>query len=135
MTDIQINLLEEARKAAELSYSPYSNFRVGAAVCADGMVFHGTNIENASSNLGICAERVAIANAVIHGASPIEGIAVFCVDAHKDSRGKVKEAQTFPCGACLQWISELAPNAWIVTNGGKKIYQITDLLPKPFGLK
>jgi cytidine deaminase len=63
MTEIQEQLLIKAKQATELSYSPYSNFRVGAAVYANGEIFQGANIENASSNLGICAERVAIAHA------------------------------------------------------------------------
>ena len=128
-------LLKEARRAADLSYSPYSRFRVGAAVLADGKMFCGANIENATGNLGICAERVAIAHAIMHGVSKIDGIAVFCVDAQTDQKGKVINAQTFPCGACLQWLYEFAPDAWIVTNGNKKVYHLTDFLQKPFSLQ
>jgi len=134
MNKIQKTLLKEALTAAKLSYAPYSHFRVGAAIYSNGKVYCGANIENASSNLGICAERVAIANARMQGASHIDGIAIFCVDAQKDSSDSIIESQTLPCGACLQWLSELAPNAWIVTNGSEKIYHLTDLMPKPFKL-
>ena len=59
-------LIEEALKARENSYSPYSNFKVGAAVlCKDGNVFHGANIENSSYGLCMCAERNALYNAMI----------------------------------------------------------------------
>ena len=126
--------LAKAKEAATLSYSPYSKFRVGAAVYADGKIFKGTNIENASSNLGICAERVAMAHARMHGANKIEGIAIACIDAERDEDGNYIESQSLPCGACLQWLSELAPNAWVVTNFGEEAYSLKKLLPKPFAL-
>lgn len=135
MTKIQRKLLTTAKQAANLSYSPYSNFRVGAAVYADGKIFQGANIENACSNLGICAERVAMAHARMYNATHIEGIAIYCIDAEKDSKGKFIEAQSIPCGACLQWLSEIAPNAWIVTNASQKVYKLSDFLPKPFNLR
>ena len=101
---------------------------------AGGRVFAGANIENASANLGLCAERVAIAHARMRSKATIEGIAVFCADA-KRARGKIATInETFPCGACRQWLAELAPDAWIVTNGSAKVYSIKDLLPQPFVL-
>ena len=132
MNELQKILLYEAKKAALLSYSPYSKFRVGAAVLAENKIYLGANIENASSNLGTCAERVAIANAKMNGAINIEGIAIYCIDGSKDSEGKYIIEESMPCGGCLQWISELAPNAWIITNALEKAVLITDLLPKPF---
>jgi cytidine deaminase len=61
-------LLQKAKTALQNSYSPYSNFSVGAAVrTEDGRVFTGTNIENAALGLTICAERVAIFNAISNG--------------------------------------------------------------------
>jgi len=134
VNSIQEKLLFEAKKAANLSYSPYSKFRVGAAVYADGNIYHGANIENASSNLGICAERVALAYAKMNGAKHIEGIAVFCIDAAKEKNGKYSLEQSLPCGGCLQWISELAPTAWIITNATTEPFNISELLPKPFKL-
>jgi cytidine deaminase len=135
MTQIQEELLTAAEEAAQLSYSPYSKFTVGAAVYADGRIFQGANIENASSNLGICAERVSIAHARMHNATTIEGIALYCLDPKKGSQGSLVENQCLPCGACLQWISELAPDAWIITNSSKRVYSLSDLLPKPFTLR
>lgn len=134
MNDQQIKLLDAAKRSAINAYCPYSNFRVGAAVLADGKIFLGANVENASSNLGICAERVAIASAVIAGFKSIEGIAVYCLDAEKTD-GKYHESQSMPCGACLQWIAELASNAWIVTNASTTPYSLKMLLPRPFSLK
>lgn len=127
-------LLFEANKAASLSYAPYSKFRVGSAVLAEDKIYIGANIENASSNLGICAERIAIANAKINGAKDIIGIAIYCKDSSKDVNGKYTVEETMPCGGCLQWIAELAPNAWIITNAIQTPVYIKDLLPRPFKL-
>jgi cytidine deaminase len=134
MEKIMEELLQSARDAASLSYSPYSHFRVGAAVLADGSMYQGANIENACSNLGICAERVAIAHARMHGAKSIVGIALYCLDAEKDDRGNISMHHCTPCGACLQWLSELAPDAWLVTNASTEPLMLSDLLPKPFAL-
>jgi cytidine deaminase len=128
-------LLGEAKAAATSSYSPYSRFRVGAAVSADGKVFRGANIENATSNLGICAERVALAMALMNGATKIDGIAIYCMDAKIDDAGNRVESQALPCGACRQWLAELAPQAWIVTNASDTAYLLRDLLPKAFSLE
>lgn len=125
-----------ARESAEHAYAPYSKFRVGAAVLADNRIFNGANIENASSNLGICAERVAISHALMHGCTHIEGIAICCIDAASmnEKNAKAVKNNVMPCGGCLQWISELAPHAWIVTEGSDEIYKIDDLMPIPFKL-
>ena len=132
MNKIQRDLIEASMKAAHRSYSPYSKFRVGAAVLSDNNIYIGANIENSSSNLGICAERIAISMAIMNGAIVIEGIAVSCIDAKKDSVGRLDANQCMPCGACRQWIQELCPKAWIVTNGSDKVFSISDLLPTPF---
>ena len=64
----KLELIEKAKEARQLSYSPYSNFAVGAALlCKDGNVFLGANVENASYPLCMCAERNAIYNAMMHG--------------------------------------------------------------------
>jgi len=154
MTEEQSTLLARASDAAQNAYAPYSGFRVGAAVLTKGGIFTGANVENACYNLGICAERVAISNARVNGCTRILGIAVSCIDAkinHQPSQNGQKkdpaknngadntatqtDLLTLPCGACRQWIAELAPDAWIITNGSEKIYSLNTLLPNAFVLK
>lgn len=95
------SLFEEARDAAMRSYSPYSKFRVGAALlCADGSVIHGTNVENRSFGLTICAERSAIVTAISLGKRDFTAIAI-CTP---DSLYAVS-----PCGACRQVLTEFLP--------------------------
>ena len=84
MNEEQTNLLQSAAQAALMAYAPYSNFRVGAAVQTPGGVFLGANIETASTNLGICAERAAITHARMRGENETIGIAVSCPDASQD---------------------------------------------------
>ena len=134
MTPEQTELLISAKKAAECAYAPYSNFNVGAAVLTENGVFTGANIENASTNLGICAERVAMAHARMKGGKKIIGIAVNCIDAPRDTNGRIEENLALPCGGCRQWMAELAPDAWLVTNASDRIYTLPDLLPTPFFL-
>jgi len=91
-------LFAEARKAADASYSPYSHFRVGAALlCADGTLVCGTNVENRSFGLTICAERSAVTAAVSAGHRRFVALAI----ATPDSPQPVG-----PCGACRQVLSE-----------------------------
>jgi len=135
MTPEQISLLKTAAKAAEMAHAPYSRFRVGAAVLTSEGIFQGANIENGSSNLGICAERVALAHARMHGATSIIGIAVCCRDAKPDASGSIDPNLTMPCGGCRQWLAELAPDAWVITNGAARVFTLQELLPSPFMLK
>jgi len=94
---IRARLVEAAKAAQKNSYSPYSRYPVGAAVMMDsGRIYTGCNVENASFGLTVCAERVAIFNAVSHGEKKIRAL---CVAA--------KSAK--PCGACRQVIIEFAP--------------------------
>jgi cytidine deaminase len=134
MTPEQSELLTVAAKAATRAYAPYSKFSVGAAVLTENGIFPGANIENASANLGICAERVAIAHARMNGCNSIIGIAVSCVNAPVDGEGHIDPRLTMPCGACRQWMAELAPDAWLVTNGSDRVYTMLELLPQPFTL-
>jgi len=124
-------LCEAARQAALNSYSPYSNFRVGAAVLGDVGVYVGTNIENASFGLTICAERTALASAIIRGDRNIHAIAIACIDASPESGLSEK----LPCGACRQWMAELSPKAEIIICGVEKVFSIDDFLPMPFKLE
>ncbi|THB72155.1 MAG: cytidine deaminase [Desulfobulbaceae bacterium] len=132
-TEDAAQLLAAAESAANQAYAPYSKFRVGAAVLTEKGVFTGANIENASSNLGICAERVALSHARMHQVTKIIGIAVNCIDAPEVT--DLQSGITMPCGGCRQWFVELAPEAWIITNGSQEVFRTQDLLPKPFVLK
>jgi len=93
-------LLAAALKAATLSYSPYSKFRVGAALLTkSGKIISGCNVENASYGLTLCAERTAIATAVAAGHRQFKALAVV--------GGRNKAIP--PCGACLQVLAEFCP--------------------------
>lgn len=131
MDDRQRELLQAANKAAIRAYAPYSGFRVGAAVDTELGVFTGVNVENASFGLGLCAERAALAAAVAAGAGTFRGVAVYCLDAEPGPDGVVAESSASPCGACRQWLAELAPGAWVVTNAGGP-YSVDGLLPLGF---
>lgn len=94
------------------------------------MTYLGANIENASYGLGTCAERVALAAATMAGETEIVAIAIACVSAPKDSPLE----ERMPCGACRQWIQELAPHAVIIIGEEQKTYSIDELLPQAFKL-
>lgn len=94
-------LLEEARRAAEHSYSPYSHFRVGAALrLANGATVTGTNVENVSYGLTICAERAAVFAAVSRFGPEMRIAAVAITN--------LNQAASPPCGACRQVLAEFA---------------------------
>ena len=121
-------LLQIAKDFSKNSYSPYSKFKVGAAVlCEDGKVFGGTNIENISYGLSVCAERVALFSAIANGAKKIKAVAIY-----------TEKGNTTPCGACRQVIAEFSNNADIIyntKNNTVKIEKIFSLLPKSFNKK
>ena len=134
-------LLIAARKAALCAYAPYSRFRVGAAVLvatANGpRVVTGANVENASYGLTLCAERAALAAACALAprtpaltAPRITRIALACIDAPVEAAPGAR----MPCGACRQWIAELAPDAIISVDGLAGDLTIADLLPNAFEL-
>jgi len=129
MGDPLDELLIASREAYENSYSPYSKFRVGAAVlAADGRMFRGTNVENASYGLTVCAERVAIFSAIAAGVTRLVALAV--------SMGSptLTESERMPCGACRQVMSEfMAPDA-VILLGGEDTCRLADLLPRAFVL-
>jgi cytidine deaminase len=121
--------MSDLRAAAEAAranaYAPYSKFRVGAALEAtDGTVFVGCNVENASYGLTNCAERTAIAAAVVAG--------------HRDFRRIVivTDAATpvSPCGACRQVLREFGPHLEVISYGTatEQRWTMTDLLPDAF---
>jgi cytidine deaminase len=123
-------LLAAAREAALRAHCPYSHFRVGAALIAGGKLYTGVNIEISSYGLTLCAERSALAAALSAGAGPITQLAVACIDNPPDAPINRRS----PCGACRQWLSDLAPNATIYIDGVSQDFSISDLLPHAFGL-
>ena len=131
MTDKE--LVEKAVKALENSYSPYSGFKVGAALLTkDGRIFVGCNIENASYPAGICAERTALGNAVSAGAGDFLKIAIA-----GGKKGKITDYCP-PCGICRQVLSEFCSEDFeILLYNGKSIksHRLSELLPQNFGRK
>ncbi len=120
-------LLGLAFRATRRSYAPYSRFRVGAALLLDsGEVILGSNVENASYGLSMCAERVAVFKAVSEGKTQFKAMAVV-------SR---KRNPVYPCGACRQVLREFNPAIKIITAGKNRkplITSLKKLLPKSFG--
>ena len=124
------NLIESALKAKENSYSPYSKFRVGAAVLTkDGKIYTGCNIENAAYTTGICAEKTAFAKAVSDGNKEFLALALA-----SDSNDYAS-----PCGECRQFISEFVePDFKIIlakSTNDYKTYDFAELLPLSFKLE
>ncbi|MCX7655666.1 MAG: cytidine deaminase [Treponemataceae bacterium] len=115
-------LYEMALKATENSYAPYSHFRVGAALlCEDGSVFLGTNVENRSYGLTICAERSAIVSAITAGKRRFIAVAIATPDA---------ESPVGPCGACRQVLSEFMESGALVVFGHRKEDMVTTTIGK-----
>jgi cytidine deaminase len=126
-----MNLVEFARQAALHSYSPYSHFRVGAALkLTNGEIVTGTNVENISYGLTLCAERSAVVRAVAQFGPEIriEAVAVANLNA----------ASSPPCGACLQVLAEfIQPDAPVIfsTTDGLRTMPFSGLLPLAFDMK
>jgi cytidine deaminase len=125
------DLLSRAREAARHAHCPYSKFHVGAAVVADGKIFTGANVEISSYGLTLCAERSALAAAISSGARKVTQIAVSCVDVPPGA----PLADRTPCGACRQWLADLAPGAVIYIDGAGRDFSVAELLPYAFGLQ
>lgn len=128
---LKAELLAAAKEAQASAYAPYSNFPVGAAVLlSDGTICRGCNVENASFGLTICAERVAIFNAIADGRMDIVAVAVVT------SAPKLCK----PCGACRQVIAEFskADNPIVVistcASNESEVQSISELLPDTFAL-
>lgn len=127
-------LLAAAREAATHAWTPYSHFRVGAAVAVDTAagqrIVSGANVENASYGLTLCAERAALAAACQLGAAGepprVTAVAVVGLDA--------QPGECMPCGACRQWLAELAPDAEYYVEGVEETLHLDDLLPRRFSL-
>jgi len=121
-------LLDLAIKAMKNAYAPYSNFRVGSAICSsNGKLYSGANVENAAYPLGCCAETSAISAMVCDGEQQIAEIVIV---------GKGDNLVT-PCGGCRQKIREFSMPETIINvcdpKGLRKTYTLQELLPDSFG--
>jgi cytidine deaminase len=121
-----------AKKAMQNSYSPYSSYKVGAALkTKQGNFYTGCNIEN-SGIMSLCAERVAFSKAISEGETDFEYILIMC----KNDKG-ILESST-PCGYCRQFMNEFVDTDFkIYVYNGESIsfYSMEDLLPHSFNLK
>lgn len=129
MENNEKELIKAAQNVRELAYTPYSNFKVGAAVrTIDGKIYTGCNVESASYGLTVCAERVAIWKAVSEGEKEFTEIAVVA-DTHE---------LTPPCGVCRQIIWEFCGDIPVIfanLNGKTETVQMSELLPRAFDTK
>lgn len=123
------DLRRRAAAAREHAIAPYSGFRVGAAIAAaDGRVFTGCNVENASYGLTVCAERVALLKALSEGVRAFTAVVVVADTTHP----------TPPCGACRQLLWEYCgdvPVALANLDGEAGRHRLGELLPYPFDAK
>ncbi len=126
-----VQLMAAARQAAGFAYQPYSRFSVGAALLlADGRQVTGSNVENGSYGLTLCAERVAVVKAVSEGEREFLGLAVWGADCPNGG--------IVPCGACLQVLCEFLPPHTPVVLADPASGELTQvglgqLLPRAFG--
>jgi len=129
MENLYKNLLEQAKEASKLSYSPYSNFAVGACVLYEsGKTYCACNVENVSYGLSICAERSAISKAISENEkTKIKAVAIYSPN----------QKNCMPCGACRQWLCEFAQNGKIkiiLENDDEKINVVSldEIFPNSF---
>lgn len=119
-------LVEEARRVHDSAYAPYSGFRVAATLESDdGRTFSGVNVENASSPVGICAERVALGTAVSAGARSFRRLAVVTSGDRPAS----------PCGMCRQALAEFGTDLEVwseAADGSVRHWSLAELLPEVF---
>ncbi len=117
-------LKEKAVQAAKNAHAPYSHFSVGAALeSEDGTIYIGCNVESSSYGLTVCAERNAIASAIVDGQKKFKAMAVYSLNA------------ATPCGACRQVIWDICKDIPIYlfdNQGNDKQINASDLLPYPF---
>lgn len=125
LTDADFELIEGAREAMRKAYAPYSKYKVGACLrAADGRMFKGCNVENASFGLSLCAERNAMTTGVTEGMEGVEAIAI-----------AAEGSMPYPCGACRQFLREFAKDARVLMVSGDRIEvsSLQALLPDSFG--
>lgn len=129
MDHLEKELVEAATRVRENAYAPFSKFKVGAALeTDDGQIIVGSNVESASYGLTVCAERVAVWNAISQGKRKIKRIAVVA-----DT-----EELTPPCGVCRQIIWEFGGDIPVIfanLHGKVETVQMKELLPRAFDTK
>lgn len=126
--NIKEMLLKKAREALDLSYTPYSGNKVGAAVFTDnGNIYFGANIGNSCSTLNCCAEQVAVNSAVMNNDCRLIAIAI-C---------QVSLEPCYPCGRCLQILAEFADDMIVLTESNDAVIEnsLKFLLPQPYQRK
>ena len=122
--DIRHELYEKAEEAKSNAYAPFSNFHVGAALLTeDGSIYTGANIENSSFGATICAERVAMPQAIYDGKRDFVAIAV-----------AADEADTLPCGICRQFMVEFCREDFAIITGPDTVFKLSDIIPYSFKL-
>lgn len=127
-------LIRAALEAREKSYSPYSHYRVGAALLSeDGEIITGCNVENASYGATCCAERTAVFKAISEGKRRFSAIAIA-----GGMEGKAPEDYAYPCGICRQVLSEFVGDDSFTVIAAKSVsdykeYSLNELLPYSFG--
>lgn len=131
-TNVILELITKANNARQFSYTPYSDFKVGAALLlSDGEIITGCNIENAAYGPTNCAERTAFFKAIS------EGKRSFCAIAIVGGKGEVAEEYAYPCGVCRQVMREFCNDDFcIIVAKSKeeyKVYTLSELLPEGFG--
>ena len=126
-------LIQKAKEARAHSYTPYSNFSVGAALlCADGSIYTGANIENASFTPTVCAERVAFFSAVQDGHRDFVAIAIVGGQSGLDA-----DKTCPPCGVCRQVMSEFCKGDFQIILAGEQeplVLTLDELMPLRFEL-
>ncbi|MCX7995766.1 MAG: cytidine deaminase [candidate division WOR-3 bacterium] len=122
-------LIKRLKETLKFAYAPYSKIQVGALLyCKGGKIYTGNNIENSSYSLTICAERVALYKAISEGAKDFLLLLLY----------SPQYEFIVPCGACLQVLSEFAPEILIATmnnNEEFKFFPLSVLLKKPFKIR
>ena len=122
------DLIAQAKQAAGNAYCPYSDYPVGAVILTEaGETFWGCNIENVSFGAGVCAERVAIGNAVANGFTAFTALAIY----HDG------DDLPYPCGICRQFLSEFGLDMDIIvaTEETYEVFSLASLFPHAFDTK
>lgn len=133
------SLIEKAMEATKRAYAPYSKYHVGAALLtADGQIFTGCNIENASFGATNCAERTAFFKAVSEGVTDFKTIAIVGGPAEADGESPFSD-YAYPCGICRQVMQEFCNPDFLILVAKSvedyKRYTLQELLPYGFGGK